>query len=147
MDPLTTLSLAGNIIQVIQFGSQVVSKGYRLHKSSAGALCENIDLEAAACTLRRLTVKLQNSLSTGEERPLTEESQVLHDICNDCIRVADQLLAKLDALKIPENNRQGWKSLRQGLKSVLGKNGVDEIASSLSLYRNQLEIHILASLR
>jgi hypothetical protein len=147
MDFLTTLSIAANVIQIIQFGSQVVSKGYKLHKSPAGALCENADLEAAACTLRRLTVKLQDSLSTGEERPLTEESQVLHDICNDCIRVADQLLAKLDTLKIPENNRQGWRSFRQGLKSVLGKKGIDGIASSLSLCRDQLEIHILASLR
>jgi len=147
MDPLTALSLAGSVIQIIQFGSQIVSKGRELRMSPTGALRENVDAEAAARNLRRMTARLQDSLHTRVERPLTEESQILHDICSDCTRIADQLIAKLVALKIPENGRQGWKSFRQGLKSVLGKNGVDEIASSLSLSRNQLEIHILASLR
>jgi hypothetical protein len=52
VDPISALSLAATIIQVVVFGSKIVSKGYHLNKSATGAFDENEALELVAANLR-----------------------------------------------------------------------------------------------
>ncbi len=58
MDPLTSLSLASNVIQIVDFSTQLVSKGYKIYKSADGTLAENVDIEAVTHSLKTLSGKL-----------------------------------------------------------------------------------------
>jgi hypothetical protein len=51
-DPLTTLGLASNIVQLISFTSDLISKGREISKSADGVLVENLELEAITSSLQ-----------------------------------------------------------------------------------------------
>jgi len=48
LDPMSALSLAGNIVQFLDFSIYLVGKAHEIHKSVDGALSENLDAEVVA---------------------------------------------------------------------------------------------------
>ncbi len=78
MDPLTALSLAGTIVQFVDFGCKLLAKGRELYKSSTGVLTVNEELELTTTDLRALIEKMQKPFkaSSSEICPLfTKEDQ------------------------------------------------------------------------
>jgi hypothetical protein len=63
MDHLTALSVAGNIIQFVDFSCKLISSSYKLYESASGVLVENLELEAIAESVLELNIKVKDSLS------------------------------------------------------------------------------------
>jgi hypothetical protein len=61
MDLLTALSLAGNIIQFVDFGTRLLSTTKALYRSSVGSLAINDELELVTSDLSILIIKLKDS--------------------------------------------------------------------------------------
>ena len=57
MEALAALSLAAAVVQFVDFGSRLVSKGQQLYRS--GTLVENMEIEEATKRLRVLVEPLQ----------------------------------------------------------------------------------------
>ena len=147
MDPFTALGLASSVIQIVDFSCRLVSKGQNIYKSADGSTATNIDTEIVAHDLDLLNSQLQRSFheSTYTE-PLSKEDQSLVDLCWKCSDLSSELKAKLDKLKVTGRHRK-WKSARQALKSVSGKDGIEELANRLALYRDEINLNITISLR
>ena len=145
MDPLTAFSLACGIVQFVDFSSKLVSKGYELSISAEGALAENLDLETVTTDLSRLA----DRLSQNEELTcFTEDQQELRDLASSCQTLADQLMDKLQKLKVDKAAKyRRWKSIRQALKTVWSKKDLDEMVAKLATFRSQLELRLLVSLK
>jgi hypothetical protein len=127
------------------FGSKIVSKGYHLSESATGALSENEQLRSVIIDLNALNTRLQQGQKL---RYSTKDEKALEDLSVQCSAIADELLFKLNKLKVAEGARfRKWKSFRQALKSVWNKEDLDKMAATLSEYRRQLGLHILVSLR
>lgn len=147
MEPLTALSLASNIIQVVDFSIRLVSKGYKIYKSADGTLAEYVDAEAVTNSLNILNGRLQRSVKDSiRNGPLSEDEQSLMNLCANCERVANELLARFDRVKVTGKYRK-WKSARQALKSVSNKKELELLVSRLGTYRSEITLHITASLR
>ena len=58
MDPLTALSIAGSVVQFVDFAITVVSKGNRIYRSGGGLSEKHHDLE----------IVCKDLLSTGIEQ-------------------------------------------------------------------------------
>lgn len=58
MDPLTALSLAGNIVQFVEFSSKLLKEGHSLYKSRTGALAIHEELKLTMNDLRTLIAKV-----------------------------------------------------------------------------------------
>lgn len=145
LDPLSAVSLAATIVQFVDFSSKIVSKGYHLYGSVDGALPENQHLNYVITDLKGLNTRLQESQNLAY---WTKDEKALQAIAVQCSVMADELLLRLNCLKVPEGTRyRRWKSFRQALKSVWNKEDLDKMAATLSDYRSQLEMHILVSLR
>jgi hypothetical protein len=145
LDALSAVSLAATIIQFVDFSSKIVSKGYHLYESADGVLSENARLGYVIADLKSLNTRLQKHEKLG---CLTKEEQALEDLSSQCSIIAKELLERLDKLNVEANTKnRKWKSFRQALKSVWNKKALDEMAATLSEYRNQIELHILLSLR
>lgn len=144
MDPLSAVSLAGNLLQFIQLGMQVVSKAKEIYVN--GAVAANIDLEDLTEDLRTLTLKLKLP-PRGDTASQTVNEQALNEAYDHCIDISDDLIAHLKKLKGPGGHRGKWKSFRHALEAVWTKKDVEEIASRLSTYRAQMELHLLVSLK
>ena len=147
MDPVSALSTASCIVQFLDFGVRVVSKGNKIYRSIDGALAENLDLELITNDLLLVQTKLQRSTQalglndTGEE-----DTKALRSLGRARGETAERLLTKLKMAKAQGRFRR-WKSLRQALKSVWSKAEVGEMAHILLGFRSELQLRIMLSLR
>jgi len=146
LDPISALSLAANVVQFVDFSSKVVSKGCRIYISADGALPNNLELEVVTNDLSRLAKGLKDSeLNTVT---VSEEEKSLQTMSDECSKIAEELLRRLENLKVKGNSKQrGWKSLRQALKSEWSKEELDGLSERLSIFRDQLQFHILVSMK
>ena len=147
MDPLTALSVAGSVVQFVDFACKVVSKGNQIYRSNDGSLAENNDLEVVTTDLFLLQAKLMCSSPTIDT---TSESSTpdpaLANLVEASKELAEMLLQRLNMAKAQGRYRR-WKSLRQALKSVCSKDEVDHMAKRLAIFREELQTHFLVSLR
>jgi hypothetical protein len=163
LDHMSALSVAAAVVQFIDYGTKVVSKGKELYKSPDGALYENVELEAASCRLQSLSRKMLASLHPEQLGALSEAETALENICHGCNEVSKLLVSRLDYIQLPkdladpddsdgnnafrEKAQRKWHSFRQALKTVWSKKEIDEIADRLARLRTELDTHVLMSLR
>ncbi len=144
MDPLSAISLAGNLVQFIQLGMQVVGRAKEIYVN--GTVAANVDLEDLTSDLRTLVTKLKLP-PRGNTPSQTLNEQALNDAYDHCIEISNELIAHLGKLKGPGTHRGRWKSFGQALRTVWTKKDVEAIANRLASYRAQMEMHLLVSLK
>jgi len=63
LDPVSALGVAAAVVQFVDYGTQIVSKGRKIYRSGDGTLAENVELEATSSRLRDLAAPIQKSLT------------------------------------------------------------------------------------
>jgi hypothetical protein len=78
LDPLTALSVAGTIVQFVDFSASLISKGQAIHRK--GSTVQNNELETVTKDLLDITRTLQVSLpqDTSLAHSLSKDEQVRH---------------------------------------------------------------------
>lgn len=149
MDGLSALSVAASVTQFIEFGCSLVSKSKEIYRSANGASLQQVEAESAIKRLLELSgrIKASSRLET-QIPPIVWEDQALQAICDGCILVSNELLQKLEKLKVQDGQKfRRYKSFRQALKSVWSKGAVDDIVIRLDAFRKEMDAHVLVSLR
>lgn len=152
MDPLTALSLAGNIVQFIDIASNILRGSHHLYHSVTGALPVNQDLELRTRGLSEIVLKLSQPIQTVQDlgailtSAKSRVSPALRELCEECRNVAEQLIDRLDGLKV-EGKHRVWKSFKHAIKAAWAQREVDELSYRLSGFRKSLNDHVLAELR
>lgn len=136
MDPLSAMSLACNIIQVIDFSTKVVNSCRQLYKD--GALSGNQDVEA----MTKYHTSLRNHLDLPNQRSPDE----LLELGRKCSDTADDLIKELQKLKI-KGPRKKREVASKAFKTFWKKDAIDEIWRRLCDYKKILDTHILVDLR
>jgi hypothetical protein len=146
LDPVTAISLAGNIVQFVDFSWNVISKTRELTKSSHGATNEAYNAEILIRDLMRLTEQLKAGIGVAGEKSPAEEDKALEDLCNGCIKLSKRIITRLEKLKLGEGvgKRRAFLS---ALKSVWTQNELESEEAQLAGYRSQLEFRIFTSFR
>lgn len=184
MDALSALSAAGNIIQFIQFGTQILSKGREIYHSTNGlpgekaeleavsqgvksvsqsvkqsainnlkiiinveSINEGVDIVSAIQELHGHTQKLRLSRDGRQSLCVNNYDRALNSICDGCINIANELSDCLEKLKVNGQKHRRWKSFRQAMKTIWKRDDIENLVRRLLLFRGQLELHILGSLR
>lgn len=62
MDPITAIRIAGSIVQFVDFGLKVVSKGNHIYRSGDGSLSEDHDPEVLTKDLVLFNARMQCAL-------------------------------------------------------------------------------------
>jgi hypothetical protein len=147
MDPISAIGLASSILQIVDFGTKVLSKGNKLHKSLSGALPESLEIESVSTHLKDLSARLRGQREPGgpAAAPIGN-NQALHELVNRCGDVADEILSALSKLKV-QGKRSKWKSYRQAVKSVWNKGKIDEMLQRLMMIRDEVELGIIVDIR
>lgn len=138
MEALAAVSLAGNVLQFLNFTNDVISKSRQIHGSITGTLKENDDLEGLTSDLKCLSGRLQ--ASAGPVDP------VLVQLCSSCSEIADELLAALTRLGAKGNYTRS-QSLRKALKALWGQEKLRSLERRLAEFRQQLIFHVVVELR
>jgi hypothetical protein len=150
MDGLSALSVAASVTQFIEFGCSLVSKSKEIYASREGASIRQIEMESATRRLVELSGRMKASagLEAQASRVLLAENVALDKICEGCTSLAQELICKLEKLRVQDGARhRKFKSFRQALKSVWSKGAVEGIARRLNAYQKELDAHILVGLR
>lgn len=148
LDPMTALSLAGNIIQFVDFSTKLVAKGHELYNSADGASVGNAELEAIAKDLQELHERLRSSQADPSSTIQVPDSEIaLRKLSDQCSGVAEELVDTLEKLKVQGTANRRWKSFRQALKGLMKKEEVDAMAKRLQDFGEELNLHILVSMR
>ncbi len=145
MDPLTALSLAGTIVQFVQFAAQIVQATVN------GASPVQEELETRTLALRDLIAKLRRRRASGNAStsllsPADTPDKTLQSLCDGCAAIADELLARLERLKV-EGNHKTWKSFQKAIESQWSQKELESLSRRLNEYRTALDTHVLINLK
>jgi hypothetical protein len=147
LDPLSALSVAGTIVQFIDFSSKILTKSHEVYNSSEGQSAANEEIEAITDELSKLSDRLSQPLREDEgQDSLLEDEQALVDICDACKKVARDLITRLARLKVQGKHR-AWQSLRQAIRSIWKQEEIDALLARLARFKDIMELHIFLAMR
>jgi len=147
MDPLSALSVAGTVVQFVDFSSKLISATRQLYSNSKLKVHEQA--ATAANDLLDYSTKIRRPLLlTSVSGCLTEDEAALEAVCHGCVDLAENFLKRLSRLKVPgQDARHIWDSLGQALLSIWTKDELDSIEQRLVEFRREIDSRVLSSLR
>jgi hypothetical protein len=155
LDPLTALSLAGTVVQFVDFSTKLITKTYQLYKSKKGCLRVNEELEEVTLNLKTLALKLGRPLTLGNtpDDEQDEDAKALQILCQKCVTLADEMVERLDGVKVYAKSGS-FKSMKEAILAAW-KDGkqkdpgeeLDSLVRRLQMYENALKTRILVDLR
>ena len=150
LDPFTALSLAGNVVQFVQFGCTLAAKAHDVYSSKSGTSEENLDMENVTSRLLATVHDLENHLASVDpstfQDSISKSSRRLLEIADACKMIAQDILHRLEAMK----SRQPpsvWTSVRQAFKIMWSKDELDALMRRLKAYISELDTAILVSMK
>jgi hypothetical protein len=128
------------------FGSRLLSDCRELYKSKNGTLTANEELELVILDLRALVRKLEASFPLVEPdaspnlvENYSEEQKLFRTICDKAANVAEELLSRLERIKVKDGKKRKWKSFEQALRGAWSHDEVRVLDKRLSTLREALE--------
>jgi hypothetical protein len=152
MDPLSALSVAGTVVQFVDFCFKLFSHSKELYQSATGRLTADEELVLVTTDLKAVVIRIQRAAfpnqSDTSRCPEGEEEahqNTLGQICDDTSKVASELLAKLDKLKLDASDRKyrRWKTLSQAVNTLWSKEEIDGLRTRLSTLKQALQTRML----
>src|SRR5580700_4425432 len=151
MDPLTALSVAGTIVQFVDYETTLLSQASEFYKSPVGTLQSNHELELVTTDLRGLIVKLRQNFSAEGDLAISIEDAAsrksFEKLCNEAAKLAEELIERLDKVKRKEGKHSKWLSFKQAVESAWSKNEVADLKKRLMSFKKALETRVLFSIR
>lgn len=147
LDPLTALSVAGTVIQFADFGMKLFQRSGEIYNSTKGTLSVNEELERITTEVVSLVKKLSQPLGlNGSLGCQTNIEYTLAGLCNASLTVAQELLGKLDSLKVKGRARV-WKSVKIAISHSWNQDERNALAQRLQRIKELIEAHVLSSVR
>jgi hypothetical protein len=134
MDSLTALSIAGTIVDFVDFALKILTTGHQLYKSSSGSIPAHEELKLVGRDLSVLATKLDFPARTGN----VHDDTVLEDLCAKCESIAQELIEHLKKLRRQEK-KGPMKSFRLSLKVTWDQKDLDSLIQKLQLLQRSLE--------
>jgi hypothetical protein len=138
LDPLSALSVAGTIVQFVEFGSKLLSQGRELYKlRSKGQLMVDAELGLVTNDLCAIIKRFRGSLALGtsDGRESDDPGAEFDKICDTAASIAEKLLAKLEKMKVNRPKDSNWKTLCQILKIMWSRDEIDDLSNDSILSR------------
>jgi hypothetical protein len=147
MDPLTALSVAGTIVQFVDFGNKLLTSSVELYKSSQGLLQAHEELELVTGDLISVVAKLRDIFPASVVTHAGNHGlREFHTICEEAIKIAGELLVKLNNLKIKDGKHRAWESLKAAVKAAWSKDEIKSLTGRLSTLKESLQTRAMLSL-
>jgi hypothetical protein len=147
MDPISAVSLASSIIQIVDFSSRLLSRTHELYVSVDGSLKEHMIIDNATNNLSSLYGDLQKSnKSIPGSLGLSDADKLLVKLKDESEVVVRKLRGALDKAKTKKAHSKA-QSVFQALKSVFTDPEILRLANELDNIGKQVNMALLLSLR
>jgi hypothetical protein len=151
MEAIAATSLAGTIVQLVDFGCKVTSNSFQIYRSADGTAVSETELKKVAEDMKRLLTNIDDQFKQrkdekGIKPPLSEDELAEQRLAKECVVVIQELSTALEKV-LRSGKLSKWRSFRQALLSVWHKEQIDGIETRLCRFREQLTFRLLLSLR
>ena len=144
MDPLSALSLASNIVQLVDFGTRVVSASFELYSPDGISINEELE-----CVMSDL-VKICSALEQPQHRINGQRSSIselqLIPLSKSCKTLGEELLTVLNNLKVQSPHKK-WQSFSQALKAVWKEKEIHHYKERITNLRSEISLRLIGILR
>jgi len=150
MDPLTVVSLVGNIVQFVDFSGKLLSNAVELYRSPVGTLAAHHELELVTNDLQALISKLRQSFHSGDGPPSEENvsrRRSFEILCDEAVKVAEQIVNRLEKLKVKDGKLRKWHSLQNAVDTAWSRKEIVDLKNQLQGLKDALETRVLFSIR
>jgi hypothetical protein len=153
MDPLTALSLAGTIIQFIDFSSKILGGAHHVYKSASGELSANEEMRLIALDIQAVVLKLKSRAQPNKWGASIASNPVEESLCSICDQVelvAKELIGRLERLQVEDGvkgPRRVWESLNQAIKSAWKREELQALLEKLKTLKQMLESVVMMQFR
>jgi len=144
MDPISSLGLASNVIQIIDFTGRIISHTHEISHSAEGVLESHTFLEDAANNLSELYQELAKNNTKSTK--LSEADRQLLKLRRECQDVTKNLIDLLNCVK-NQNPHDKWQSVRQAILCMWSQKDILAHETKLDSIRKQIGTALLCSLR
>ena len=154
LDPLTSLSLAANILTFIEFASKLVATSKEIY--SKGTSLDSAHLESIAQALSGLTDDIQkpieeldipraegNQQRDSDGDPVDEDRAKLDTLAHTCREIAVELSEALRTIRPKLAEGKKWKSFYHALCGIWNNGKVEKIHSKLQDLRAALSDKVI----
>ncbi|KAK8202537.1 hypothetical protein BKA81DRAFT_399376 [Phyllosticta paracitricarpa] len=143
MDPISVLSLAANIIQVVDYGFKIAKGAKEQYQSIDGMVgCNRESLEILR-DLRRVQSSLISELSS--QTHLTADAKDLLRISGLCDEVAEELQSELQSFVIPTTAKhRKVQSLKRSFLVIWKQSTISEIEGRLGKVQRELDTRLMS---
>ncbi|KAF8850858.1 hypothetical protein BDZ45DRAFT_731282 [Acephala macrosclerotiorum] len=146
LDPLTALSVTGNVVQFVEFGTSVLREAYLLYTSKDGTTSVNQELGFVVGDLLKLVAKLRRDGSQDNVAMSNSETeQELESLCVSCTNIAQEMIGRLRSRDMTHG--RVWASLSEAIQSAWNRTTTDALMNRLSVIKEAVEFRILVQLR
>ena len=135
LDPLTALSIASSVIQIVDFGCKLVSETQEIYSSASGATKDNVTSREITKDIKLLYQDLVRKNQAFQR--LGPDDIALGKLVDSCAGEAEALMKLLEELKVSPDAKQ-WKSFKSAIKSARKKGKVNEIETRLFKIQRQI---------
>ncbi|KAM7203164.1 hypothetical protein V8F20_004106 [Naviculisporaceae sp. PSN 640] len=142
MDPLTALSLASSIAQLLSLAASVSKAVNEI--AGAGKTADVAHLQNIVEDFAEANSCLQSHYLPLRQQARSPEQEALSDLCIECTEVAHELSACLSRVCCGTgSNAPAFASLRAAFRTIWIKGEIDRLARRLSEYRSELTLRLL----
>jgi hypothetical protein len=143
IEALAAISLAGNVVQFVEFSCRLFDQTAAIYHSRTGSTRGAQDIETLTQQLQNLCANLAHGNNSVQHvgpahQPIPGS---LRRLAKDCEAVANELLSELYSLKA-RNPGSKWSSFRAALGVSWKEKRVDALQKKLDSYRSQLIVHL-----
>ena len=146
MDPVTGISLAASVIQLVTFSIHAVKTCREVYQQ--GSVSEYSGVDYTTDHLTSLTKSLRQSLQSSgtQSLALTREEKDLVNLARKCEDCANTLRKELRKLQTQPRGST-LQAARKAARAIWKKSSISKIQENLEGYRSTLEISLLSRLR
>ena len=142
MDPLTTLSLACNVIQVVDFAIDCVQGCKILYEK--GSRDEHGTIEKFSTAVAEANKELQDFLKQVQQRPGSKPTR-LEEIAADASTTAGELKIEINKLKLSKSQclRRAGEAFKTTLRALVKSGKISKLQQQLEIQEKALRSLIL----
>ena len=142
LEALAAVGLAGNIVQFIDFSTNLLAEAREIHQSTTGSSATNVELETIAARLRHLAA----SLSTSAPDPGHIVGKQLRSLADEATSITDELLTAIEEVKL-KGSKSGFKTFAHALQHIGKNKKIGKLGEKLARMQGQLNTHLLVLMR
>lgn len=141
MEALAAISLAGNMLQFVQFSTQIVATAVQYRRSLTGLLQSHENVESSLRHLDLLIVQLKDDDRALEKRRYSVVDAALRDQVDECVKIGQQMRKELDSVRI-QGSRSILNSTRKAWRAIWTEEKIEKMEARLKAIQDRMNLQL-----